>query len=185
MISYIKGKVIAKGSDYIITEAGGIGYKVFVPSDFLSRVLTGKETEVYCHLYIRQDETLELYGVESAEKLELFELLKGISGIGPKAALAISSLGTRARLERAVQEGEDAFFSKVKGIGQKRLQKIMLELTGSFRRAVSPKQEEDEAVEALSSLGFTKQKAREALTKIEAGIESMEERVKAALKHIS
>ncbi|MBI4138181.1 MAG: Holliday junction branch migration protein RuvA [Candidatus Wildermuthbacteria bacterium] len=184
MISYIKGKVIAKGSDYIITEAGGIGYKVFVSGMFLVKMTLGKEIEAYCHLHIRQEETLELYGVESAEALELFELLRGISGIGPKVALAISSLGNRGQLERAVKEGNEKFFAGVRGIGQKRLQKIMLELTGSFRRAVSPKQEEDEAVDALAALGFTRQKARDALSKIGSSIETAEERVKAALRHI-
>ena len=182
MISYIKGRVIARGPDYIITEAGGIGYKVFVSDRFFPQLHIGKETEIFCHLHIRQDETLELYGVDSAEKLELFELLKGISGIGPKAALALSSLGGREQLENAVQKGDEKFFAGVKGIGQKRMQKIMLELTGSFKRFKSAKPDEDDAVDALIALGFSRQRAKEALAKIPQGLDSLKEKVKEALK---
>ena len=184
MISYIKGIVIARGPDYIITETGGIGYKVFLAANLLNAFPVGKEAELYCHLHIRQDETLELYGVESPEMLELFETLKGISGIGPKAALRLSSLGTREQMRDAIEKGDASFFAGVHGIGQKKIQKVILELTGKLKtlRQKGLGQEDEDAIDALVALGFSRQKAKEALSKIPQGLGSLKEKVKEALK---
>src|SRR3989338_730944 len=183
MISYIKGRVIARGPDYIITDTGGVGYKGFLAVNFLNSSLVGKEVELWCHLHIRQDETLELYGVESLEMLELFETLKGISGIGPKAALRLSSLGTREQMREAIEKGDASFFAGVHGIGQKKIQKVILELTGKLKTLKRGNgKEDDDAVDALVALGFSKQKAKEALSKIPQGLGSLKDKVKEALK---
>lgn len=184
MISYIKGTVIARGPDYIITNTGGIGYKVFLATNRINAFVVGKEAELWCHLHIRQDDTLELYGVESPEMLELFETLKGISGIGPKAALRLSSLGTKEQLREAIEKGDASFFAGVHGIGQKKIQKVILELTGKLKilHQSSGEQEDTDAIDALVALGFSRQKAKEALSKIPQDLESLEEKVKEALK---
>ncbi|OHA66711.1 MAG: Holliday junction DNA helicase RuvA [Candidatus Wildermuthbacteria bacterium RIFCSPHIGHO2_02_FULL_47_12] len=184
MISYIKGTVIAQGSDYIITNTGGIGYKVFLAANCVDSFSVGKEVEVYCHLHIRQDETLELYGVESLEMLELFETLKGISGIGPKAALRLSSLGSREQMREAIEKGDATFFAGVHGIGQKKIQKVILELTGKLKilHQGNEDQGDTDAIDALVALGFSRQKAKEALLKIPAGLDSLQKKVKEALK---
>lgn len=184
MISYIKGNIIAKGLDYIITEAGGIGYKVFLAANRINSFPVGKEAELYCHLHIRKDETLELYGVESPEMLELFETLKGISGIGPKAALRLSSLGTKEQLRNAIEKGDASFFAGVHGIGQKKIQKVILELTGKLKtlRQDGGEQEDTDAIDALIALGFSRQKAKEALSQIPKGVVSLKEKVKEALR---
>ena len=187
MISYLKGLVIAKGSDYIILEAGGVGYKVFVGEKRITSFAPGQTAEVYCYLYLRKDETLELYGMDSLESLELFETLKGISGIGPKASLAICSLGTRNLMQEAISKGNASYFSSVRGLGQKKIQKIILELTGKLQKLGKEKRAEDqEAVEALLVLGFSRQRANEALAQLspESSLLSLEERVKQALKLI-
>jgi holliday junction DNA helicase RuvA len=183
MISYIKGKVIARGPDYIITDTGGVGYKIFLAANLLNSFPAGKEAELYCHLHIRQDETLELFGVESLEMLELFETLEGISGIGPKAALRLSSLGTKEQLREAIEKGDASFFAGVHGIGQKKIQKVILELTGKLKTLKQETgKENDDAVDALIALGFSRQKAKEALSKIPQGLDSLQEKVKEALK---
>src|SRR3989338_1921997 len=184
MISYIKGTVIAQGSDYIITNTGGIGYKGFLAANCVDSFSVGKEVEVYCHLHIRQDETLELYGVESLEMLELFEPLKGISGIGPKAALKLSSLGSREQMRDAIEKGNSSFFAGVHGVGQKKIQKVILELTGKLKtlHKDGEEQENTDAIDALVALGFSRQKAREALSKLPDGISSVQERVKKAMR---
>ena len=183
MISYIKGRVIARGPDYIITDTGGVGYRIFLAASLLSSFSVGKEAELWCHLHIRQDETLELYGVESLEMLELFETLKGISGIGPKAALRLSSLGTREQMREAIEKGDASFFAGVHGIGQKKIQKVILELTGKLKTLKQGNgKEDDDAVDALVALGFSKQKAKEALSKIPQGLDSLKDKVKEALK---
>jgi holliday junction DNA helicase RuvA len=183
MISYIKGTVIARGPDYIITDTGGVGYKIFLAVNLLNSFPVGKEAELWCHLHIRQDETLELYGLESPEMLELFETLKGISGIGPKAALRLSSLGTKEQLQGAIEKGDASFFAGVHGIGQKKIQKVILELTGKLKTLKQEiGKEDDDAVDALIALGFSRQKAKEVLSKIPQDASSLQERVKEALK---
>lgn len=186
MISYLKGKVIAQGPDYIITDVGGVGYKVHVADRLLSLLPVGKEAEFYCYLHLRREETLELYGTESPQALLVFETLNGISGIGPKAALAIASLGTMEQLRSATEKGDASFFGGVKGIGQKKVQKIILELTGKFRNLGKEggKPEEKDAIEALVTLGFPRKKAREALAQVSSDIHNAEDRIKAALKVI-
>lgn len=184
MISYIKGTVIARGPDYIITDTGGIGYKVFLASSLLNAFPVGKGAELYCHLHMRQDDTLELYGVESLEMLELFETLKGISGIGPKAALQLSSLGSREQMREAIEKGDASFFAGVHGIGQKKVQKVILELTGRLKtlRQSGAGQEDADALDALVALGFSRQKAKEALSQVPKDVVSLKEKVKEALK---
>ncbi len=185
MISYVKGTIIAKGSNYIISEAGGVGYKIFLGGALLSKVNVGSAAELYCSLYLRKDETLELYGVESQEGLELFEQLKDISGIGPKAALAITSLGNRERLQEAISKGDASYFKGVHGLGQKKIQKIILELTGKLKTLRGTEEEEDrEAIDALVALGFKRQAAKEALSQVAKDISSSEQRVKEALKRM-
>lgn len=185
MISYIKGNVIAKGADYIIAEAGGIGYKVYVAENRLPSYALGKEAELYCYLHLKREETMELFGVESPQALEVFETTNNISGIGPRAALAIASLGTMEQLKAAIGKGDAAYFGRVHGIGQKKIQKIILELTGKLKSldqkgARSP--EDKEAIEALVALGFPRKRAKDVLLQLPESISSSEEKVKEALK---
>ncbi|MDA1337425.1 MAG: Holliday junction branch migration protein RuvA [bacterium] len=184
MISYIRGKVIARGPDYIITETQGVGYKVRVAENRLSSYLIGEETEVYCHLHMKREETLELYGVESSEALEVFETVKNISGVGPKAALNIASLGTMEQLKKAVEKGEVAYFTKVHGIGLKKIQKIILELTGKLRmiQAEKPSLQDSEATDALVALGFSRKQSREALSRVPVEVTETDQRIKEALR---
>ncbi|MDP2734659.1 MAG: Holliday junction branch migration protein RuvA [bacterium] len=187
MISYLKGKVIAQGPDYIITDVAGVGYKVKVAENRLASLPVGKEAELYCYLHLKREETLELYGLESPQALDLFETLNGISGIGPKAALAISSLGTMAQLKEAIGKGDASYFSRVHGIGQKKIQKIILELTGkltSLNRQNKGGADEQEAADALVALGFPRGRAQEALSRVPPEIVKTEERVREALKRI-
>tara|TARA_Y100000310_G_scaffold283194_1_gene305011 strand:+ start:3619 stop:4185 length:567 start_codon:yes stop_codon:yes gene_type:complete len=186
MISYIKGRVLSKGSDYIIADTKGVGYKVFVAENLAPTFSLDEEVELYCHLHFRKDETLELYGTDSPESLELFETLNNISGIGPKAALTISSLGSMEELKAAISKGDTSFFQSVKGIGQKKIQKVMLELTGKFAVLAKggEKKEDTDAVDALVALGFSRQKARAALSQVPQSVSSLEEKVKQALKVI-
>ena len=185
MISYLKGKVIAQGPDYIITETGGVGYKVYVAANRLSSYSLGQEVELYCYLRLKREETMELYGVESPQALEVFETLNSISGIGPRAALAISSLGSMEQLKTATEKADASYFARVHGIGQKRIQKIILELTGKLKnlsKQKNGKPEEKEAVEALVALGFSQAKAKAVLSRVVKDSLTTEQKVKEALK---
>ncbi len=183
MISYLKGTVIAQGPDYIITETGGVGYKVHVAESRLASLPVGQEAELYCYLHLKREETMELYGMESPQGLEVFETLNSVSGIGPRAALAIASLGTMEQLRAATEKGDASYFSKVHGIGQKKIQRIILELTGKLKNLEQKTTKEDQdAIDALVALGFPRVKAKAALARVSGDSLTTEQKVKEALK---
>lgn len=182
MIAYLKGTVLAKDTEYIILSVGDTGYKVHVAEKTHAALSAGDELEVFCASRIRQEEELELFGLPSFRALQLFDLVRGVSGIGPKAALAIVSQGEPEDLERAIAQGEEAFFRGVHGLGKKKIQKVIFELTGKMDTRKEQDQVPDEEVDALTSLGFSRQKAKEALSGVSA--QDTEERIRQALKII-
>lgn len=183
MISYLKGTVLAKNPDSIILQVDSLGYKVFITKKTLDALKEGDTAEFFCSLQIKRDETLELFGVRSAEALRVFELIRGISGIGPRAAMNIASLGTPDQLKKALQEGDESFFKGIHGLGPMKIKKILLELTGKLKaQALQEKPEDKELLDAMTALGFPKTKAREALAKVPEGISNSQQRLKEALK---
>ncbi|MDP3901312.1 MAG: Holliday junction branch migration protein RuvA [bacterium] len=184
MISYLAGTILLKASDYIILSTGNVGYKVFLSAKTSEGLREGSEFTTFCHLYLRKDETLELYGLPSAEQLQLFSLLNDISGVGPKAALAMASLGSVTDFKKALAAQDSSFFAGIKGIGTKKVQKVILELTGKIDRMDKKAAPEDEdALTALVSLGIPRQKAKQALDSVDSAL-TTEERVGLALKLI-
>lgn len=162
--------------DAVLVEAGSVGYKIFISSAVQGRLREGSEAELYCFPFIRE-ETLALFGVPSPRALRAFEALLGISGVGPKAALALSEFGSLGDLKEALREGR----VRVKGLGPKKLQKILLELTGKLEQPRVSKGEDGEEVAALTSLGFSRSEARRALEQVpEEG--SPQDRVRQALR---
>lgn len=183
MISYLRGtpRCIEEGS--AVLDVQGVGYKVFAGDQTLSKLAKTKETvELFCHLRLKKDETLELYGFLSQDALRLFEVLLGVQGVGPKAALLLSSLGSMEELQKAIAKGDETFFAGVKGIGAKKIQKIILELTGKFKRLEKTKKAQDESVDALVALGFSQREVEDALSHVSADTANQKERVKQALK---
>lgn len=182
MISYLEGKIILKKESFLILNVQGAGYKVFLSEKSLNKI--GKNDEsarFFTYLYLRETR-IELYGFLLPEDLELFETLIEISGIGPKAALAITSIGSKEEFEKAVEKGNEEFFAGLKGIGRKKIQKIILELTGKFKEMEKKSAIQDEALEALLNLGFPSQKAQEAIRQVSKDVKDIEERIKKALK---
>jgi len=185
MISYLKGRVLLKDSDYIILETNGVGYRVHVPEVLYMQLREGQEqVEVFCFLQIRKEETMELYGLPSFEALKLFEAFRDVSGIGPKAAMLLSSLGKPEAIRKAIDERNIAFFSGVKGIGEKKVQKLILELTGKIGSLDNngKRSSGDEVVDSLVSLGFSKTEAKDALSRLPSDITDPEQKIKSALK---
>ena len=179
MISYLRGLPIVKNSDYVILDVKGVGYKVFV-SQKTSEKIGQEETQLFCFLN-HNENAMDLYGFLSEDALRSFEILNDVSGIGPKAALVLSSLGTTEELRKAIRTRDFTFFNGIKGIGPKKIQKIILELTGRFEDIPKAKLSNDEAVQALIGLGYSQRDAKEALSQIDTNLSS-EERVKEALK---
>lgn len=185
MISYLEGKIVLKREKFIILNTQGVGFKVFLTSKNLEKMGEGQEIKIFCFLDARE-RAIELYGFLTYQELELFESLKSISGVGSKVALKISSLGSLKEIKEDIEERKTEVFEDIPGVGKKRAQKIILELTGEiekkFGKKDSKEPQEEEAVQALVNLGFAKKRAKKALSEIPEGIKSKEEKIKEALK---
>jgi len=186
MISYLKGKIIYKGKEAIILNTNGIGFKVFLAPKILEKIPNvGEEFEVFCVLYIRK-EKLELYGQLNEQGLETFKILDKVSGIGPKIALALSSLGSLEEIKRIIESRDKKFLKETRGIGNKKRQMIILELTGKIREIKTDAPiAQDEAFQSLVNLGFAKQDVKHALSKLSPDIKDPEQRIKQALQLLS
>lgn len=181
MISHIKGKVIDKNEKFLVVETGGLGYKVFGTLELIEKTKLNADISLWTHLAIR-DVSHDLYGFIEKEELDFFELLIGISGIGPKSALNILSIATLTSLKKAVSSGDSAHLVKVSGIGKKNAEKIVLELKGKFEESAPDTKEEVDALEALKSLGYSYKEAHDALKKVSEKASTTSDRIKEALK---
>lgn len=200
MISYIKGTVAFKGNDYIIIENHGIGYQIKVPSRVLDSVSSGKEAMIHTYLYVRED-VLALFGFASVQELETFQILLGISGIGPKAALSVLSTMTVEDLYYAVFSEDAKSIAKTPGIGPKGAKRMIIELKDKLNledlESVSSGEEEvsrpqtvdsdsiSDTVQALVALGYSNGEAYRAVHSVaEAESLDAEKLLKEALKKV-
>lgn len=186
MIGSIRGKIIFSSVKFLILEAGGVGYKIHVSSDTLAKTKKiGDNLLFWVHTHVRED-MLDLYGFAERSELEFFEMLIGISGIGPRGALAILEIAPIETLRKAIAAGEISYLTKISGIGKKKAEKIVIELRdkvgdkGSVEGDASFQGELD-ALEALKSLGYSQTEAREALKKVGAEADT-NAKIKEALK---
>lgn len=188
MIAYIKGEVKFK-DEYLIVERQGIGYKVYVPTDLLAKKKEGDGVALYTHEYHR-DDGADLYGFATPEQLRFFEDVTGVSGIGPKSGLAMLSQYRVEEIKKSIIHGDTSLLTKISGIGKKTADRLVLEL----KEKISVGREEgvplegaageDEALAALSSLGYSRAEALAALDKADPGL-PVEEKVRLALRSMS
>jgi len=196
MSGSIKGKIILKKDKFLIIETNGVGYKINVSLDTLSkmdalRLRSGKndtEVSLLIHTHVRED-AFDLYGFSEYSELEFFEMLIGISGIGPKSALAILGITSIETLGKAISTGDTSYLTKVSGIGRKTAEKIVIELRDKISNKIDEKGEsslqgELDTLEALKSLGYSQNQAREALKKIPPDLNT-NAKIKEALKILS
>ena len=202
MIAYIKGKVAEILEDRVILESGFMGYNLFMPMASAEAVLRrGDEVKLYTHLHVRED-AMQLFGFLTKDDLHTFQLLLGVNGIGPKAALGILSGLTADELRFAVLSEDVKTISKAPGVGKKTAQKLILELKDkmdlqeAFDLKTQHVQEAQgdmadlsdarrEAVEALTALGYSGADALKAVKRVEmtSGMD-VETLLKAALKNL-
>lgn len=196
MIGSIKGNVGYLGSDFCLIEtAGGVGYRVFMPAAHLAQMALGAQVKVHTHTAVREDAIL-LYGFLSQEYYNLFELLLGVSGVGPKMALGILSAIKPDAFYLAVQSRDVKTLTKLPGIGKKTAERMLLELkdkVGAVAGEVGSDFGESvaaggsgsvaEAMEALASLGYSNSEIMPVLKQIpDADKLSGEEVLRQALK---
>src|SRR3989344_7238104 len=187
MIASIQGGLLAKGEKYAIVEANGVGYKVFLTKESLSTLPEiGQEVKLFTYLYLRENETLELYGMHTAKELRFFETLLDVAGVGPRGALTILGTASVDDLERAIASGDERLLERVSGIGKKTAKKILLELQSRYEGlsmvvGETPSEMQD-VMDVLVKLGYSEREAREALRHIPQEAKTVEEKIKAALK---
>ena len=192
MYAYISGKAAQIGANYIVIDAGGIGYLIYTNSFSAGSFAVGEDARLYTHLIVREDE-LTLYGFAAPEEKTMFEKLISISGIGPKVALSILSTLKIADIAAAAVSGNAAAFETVSGVGKKTAQRLVLELKekveisdtvgagmgGGIQNAV------EEAVAALTNLGYQRLEATAAVSAVKSLGDTAEELVLLALKRLS
>jgi Holliday junction DNA helicase RuvA len=177
MIARLRGRIAGRAGAGLIVDVNGVGYLVHATPS-VQRLGDGEIT-VEIHTVVRED-ALQLYGFATAEERELFELLLGVSGVGPKVALAILSGSTPAELRRAIVRDDVKRFQAIPGIGLKTAQRVVLELKAAVSDA--PVASEDlGARDALVELGWSLLDAERALADVDAGL-PVEEQVRAALR---
>ncbi|MDO8514427.1 MAG: Holliday junction branch migration protein RuvA [bacterium] len=185
MIGNLSGTVFAIRPGFAIISVGGVGYKVFVTREMLLTLKPKEEAAFWTHLAVREN-ALDLYGFGGEEELRLFELLLTVSGIGPKSALAILDIASTETLRSAISGGNATYLTKVSGIGRKTAEKIVLELRDKVGASADGSgaslHGDEEALEALRSLGYSQAEARDALRKVPQEIEGGSARLREALK---
>ncbi len=183
MIGSIRGKIILKTDKFLIIETGGVGYKMNVLPEVLSGMKkVGDGISLWTHTHVRED-VLDLYGFTDRQELEFFEMLLNVSGIGPKSALAILGIASIETLRKAIKTSDTAYLTKVSGIGRKTAEKIIIELRDRIgeEKTGTSLQGELDALEALKSLGYSQNEAREALKKVKGDIDT-NTKIREALK---
>lgn len=197
MIASLDGVVGSVGSDSLVIEVGGIGYRVFAAPAVVAAAEPGKRLKLHTHHLVRED-LQALYGFRTTDELGFFGLLLTVTGVGPKVALAI--LGSRpvAELQLAILAGDEAVLTSISGVGKRLAGRIVLELrekvaaagsavAGTASRGSAAGPTESEVVAALQALGYTLGEAREAARSGVAAAPgaTLEDRVKAALRALS
>ena len=196
MFYYIKGELVLTDPTSAVVDCGGIGYKMSVSKNTLARLTKrGEKVCLYTYFYVRED-AVELLGFYTEAELEAFKLLITVSGIGPKAAMAILSVLTPEKFALAVTMGDTKAIAKASGVGSKTAARVVLELKDKIAKAmpvdtetgeVLPESDElvfgntEEAISALTVLGYSRQEAQSALKGVDPLL-SLEDMITAALR---
>ncbi len=185
MIAHLSGTAIRMQHNPIVIDVHDVGYAVYVPQRILTTITMGQRVSLLIHSHIREDAFM-LFGFSTEDDLSLFELLLGVSGIGPKTALAVLDRGSAA-IKRAIVASDVEFFTEVPRLGKKNAQKIIIELKSKLGSSSDLDLSDEEGTDtkqiiaALVSMGFDSKEAKEALKKVPS-TGSLEEKVKLALK---
>ena len=191
MIAHINGSVAEKFLNSIIVDVNGVGYEISLTRIDSEATNVGDKKKFYTYHSIRETAE-ELYGFSTLIAKKLFEFLISVNGIGPKAAMAILSLASPEEVRNAIANSDSVFISKATGVGKKSAERVIVDLKDkvgvpiacsitSGNANLQVPQENDEALDALISLGFSVKEATNALSKIAKDL-TVEERIKLALK---
>ncbi|MBE5931944.1 MAG: Holliday junction branch migration protein RuvA [Lachnospiraceae bacterium] len=200
MFSYIKGKIEDIDIDYIVVENNNIGFKVLTSANVISKVSLHEERTIYTFMNVREDD-ISLFGFLTKDEISVFKLLIGVSGIGPKGALAIMSALSMDELRMAVISGDHKAIAKANGVGPKTAQRVVIELKDKFKLEdvfgtvdsddgdLSEGASDDiisDAVLALNALGYSESESLRIVKKtaLQGSYSTVEDLIKASLKNI-
>lgn len=201
MIAFVHGIAADMTENSVIVETGGIGYEIYMTGESLSQLPMGEKVMIHTYFQVRED-AMQLYGFLKKDDLQMFKLLLGVNGVGPKAAMGVLSGITADELRFAVLSDDVKTLSKAPGIGKKTAQKLILELKDklkledAFELKLAHEQEKaavsgdvsdgrQEAVAALVALGYSSTDALRAVRKVtEVSPDDVEGLLKAALKNM-
>ena len=191
MIATLRGEISQIEDNAIIVEVGGVGMRVFVPAPFRTNSKTGEMIFMFTHLVVRED-ALTLYGFESQSDRDLFNILLGVDGVGPKVALSVLSTLNLDTIQRAIFTDETDVLSSVPGVGKKTAQKMALHLkdklkpTDALSKLGSLTDYDSEVLAALTSLGYSVVEAQAAIQAIPKDApKGVEERLRLALGYFN
>jgi Holliday junction DNA helicase RuvA len=189
MIATLRGEITQIEENALILEVGGVGLRVLVPMPLRTKAKAGEKVFLYTHLQVRED-ALTLYGFESQSDRELFNVLLGVDGVGPKVALSVLSTMTLDAVQRAVFGDEPEILSRVPGVGKKTAQKMALHLkdklkpTDALGKIAAMSDMDSEVLAALTSLGYSVVEAQTAIQSIAKDApEDVEDRLRLALQY--
>jgi len=189
MIASLHGKLESLGSDWAIVNVSGVGIQVFMPTSTLSTLgNVGQDVDLQTHLVMREDGIM-LYGFSTAGELELFQMLIGVSGLGPRLGLAVLSAMSVEQASTAIASGNTDLLTAVPGIGKKMANRLVLELKDKMSAglvsvgAVQFAEENADVLAALTSLGYSVSEASRAVATLPSSDLSLEEKIKLALQY--
>lgn len=189
MIAHVAGTVAEKFASSVIVDVAGIGYEIAVPLGDFDAVTLGEDIKFYTYHHVRE-QSEELFGFSSLAAKKLFEMLITVQGVGPKAALAILSLGTAESVRNAIANSDSVYITKASGVGKKTAERVVVDLADkvglpTHYEQTAPVHAElntnDEALEALMALGYTLADGMKALENIDPSLPTAQ-RVTEALR---
>ena len=186
MIGKLFGKVDQVRGNNAIINVNGVGYQVNMTEVTLGKIVTIEEAEVFIHTHVRED-NISLYGFLEQDELEMFELLIGVSGIGPKAGLGILTIASPKTIKTAILNEDSSILTKVSGVGKKTAERVILELQNKVDGLPDEKdresaQSDQDVIEALVSMGYSVSEAREAAKLASKETDDLSERITIALR---
>lgn len=187
MIAQLEGKIAGIKGNSVILMVSGVGYQVNVSTYTLGKVVGQEQVLFHIHTHVRED-MLALYGFLNEEDLAMFELLISISGIGPRVALSILSIADVKTIRTAIVNKDPSILTRVSGVGKRTAERVIIELQNKVDAVGVEDQESalsgQDAIEALTSLGYSVTEAREALKLVSSDIKDVSTRVRQALRNL-
>lgn len=190
MIAHVSGEVVEKFESTLIIDVGGLGYEVLVANDDYEAAKLHDNVKLYTHDHLREN-AHDLFGFTSLAAKKLFQMLTSVSGVGPRMALSILSIGSAEQVRSAIANNDANYIQQANGVGKRIAERVTNELRDkvglpSLQVSGTPAKlmSNDDALDALVALGYSLQHATLALSKVDAGLDA-QGRIKQALKNLA